>query len=904
VEYVIVGLAVVLYILVGASMGIGAFRSARRNAHELEALRSGLAELSKRVQELRADAGQPEPIAPATPEVVEAAVDTMVETPAAEAAAIEPTQWQEAAEPAGRSDETIERALTSRWMLWLGAVALALGGAFLVKHAIDEGWAGPIVRVTLGFLLGCGLTVWGEWLRRRPLQRAIAAIGPNYVPPALSAAGVWIAFASVYAAAELYDLLPPLVAFLLLGAISAGAVFLSLLQGPFMALLGLIGGDVTPLLIPSQQPLAWGLFAYLLCIVAAALFVVRCTAAWWLAWTALAGAAAWALLWFAGFWQPGDAAALGAFLLCLAGCALLLPERGLLAWQPPEQPRNFLDGIGHAGAMAWLALVTVAALIFILLRMQSYGGVSLVVLTLFVVLCLGVGRRAPLFDGLAVLAAVLTLLAMATWHLPQILPATLGHLPPQVEAAPQGYVPVPIVPPGTSRFLACVAGFAALFGGAGFVLLFGARRVALWAAVSAATPVLLLAIAYWRIEAFAVSFSWALVALVVAGGMVAAAWRVERRRAAPEFTIALAAYAAAAAAALGLGAAMTLQAAWLTVALAVEVPVLAWIGLRLKLEVLRPVALVVALVVLGRLVLNLQVVDYPLGMFPVLNWILYGYGVPAAAFLTAAIWFRRQADDALVLLLEAGSLAFVALLVTLETHALLAGSLHVPPQGLLEPSLLSIAWLLLAIGLATGGGWARRPTAVWGGRLLAGAAAVQIVGWQVGLENPLWSETPIGRLPILNLLLLAYGIPAALSAFYGWRALRGTAFVWGFAAALAFLELSLEVRHGFQGSVLSGPSTSDGEWYCYSAAWLGFAGVLLALGIRGGSIGLRYASLAVLLLTVAKVFLSDMAALTGLYRVVSFVGLGLCLIGVSYLYQRFVFPPEKARALPSTRQRP
>jgi uncharacterized membrane protein len=44
----------------------------------------------------------------------------------------------------------------------------------------------------------------------------------------------------------------------------------------------------------------------------------------------------------------------------------------------------------------------------------------------------------------------------------------------------------------------------------------------------------------------------------------------------------------------------------------------------------------------------------------------------------------------------------------------------------------------------------------------------------------------------------------------------------------------------------------------------------------------------VILLAVLKVFLVDAAGLTGLYRVASFLGLGVCLIALGYLYQRFV----------------
>src|SRR3546814_5375802 len=78
---------------------------------------------------------------------------------------------------------------------------------------------GPGARCAAGFLFGMTLAAAGERLRRRPLQRAIAAIGPNYLPPALTAAGVASAFGSLYAAYGLYGLLPPLAAFLLLALV-------------------------------------------------------------------------------------------------------------------------------------------------------------------------------------------------------------------------------------------------------------------------------------------------------------------------------------------------------------------------------------------------------------------------------------------------------------------------------------------------------------------------------------------------------------------------------------------------------------------------------------------------------------------------------------------------------------
>jgi uncharacterized membrane protein len=46
---------------------------------------------------------------------------------------------------------------------------------------------------------------------------------------------------------------------------------------------------------------------------------------------------------------------------------------------------------------------------------------------------------------------------------------------------------------------------------------------------------------------------------------------------------------------------------------------------------------------------------------------------------------------------------------------------------------------------------------------------------------------------------------------------------------------------------------------------------------------------------VLKVFIGDMSNLEGLLRIASFVGLGFCLVGIGWLYQRFVRGAEPAR---------
>ncbi|MEY2515000.1 MAG: hypothetical protein QOJ89_2358, partial [bacterium] len=71
-----------------------------------------------------------------------------------------------------------------------------------------------------------------------------------------------------------------------------------------------------------------------------------------------------------------------------------------------------------------------------------------------------------------------------------------------------------------------------------------------------------------------------------------------------------------------------------------------------------------------------------------------------------------------------------------------------------------------------------------------------------------------------------------------------------------------------------------------SALWATTGLTALVVGLRRDDRALRLGSLALLLVTVAKVFLYDLAALTSLYRVGSFIGLGLLLLVAAGLWQR------------------
>src|SRR6185312_7033337 len=194
-----------------------------------------------------------------------------------------------------------------------------------------------------------------------------------------------------------------------------------------------------------------------------------------------------------------------------------------------------------------------------------------------------------------------------------------------------------------------------------------------------------------------------------------------------------------------LAATFALSTAWLSVALALHLPAMGWIDGRVRAPVIRWLALIVAAGVLVRLVLNPYVLEYPLAATPIFNWLLYGYGVPALAFIVATRQFGSRADDLTTAVLEGGSILFGTALLTLELRHFFYARIDAPFTSLDLDSSNALLWLALAAGLMWLGRRRSRPVLFWGGVILFGLATVQVVLWQVFLANPLFTGEPVGR---------------------------------------------------------------------------------------------------------------------------------------------------------------
>jgi uncharacterized membrane protein len=448
---------------------------------------------------------------------------------------------------------------------------------------------------------------------------------------------------------------------------------------------------------------------------------------------------------------------------------------------------------------------------------------------------------------------------------------------------------------------------AALFGAAGFLAQGRSERPVapmLWAASGVVTPIGILIALYYRIAQFDRSVPFAVLALLLC---VAYAWAVEildRRPRRPAVASAAAIFAAGAIAALALALTFSLEKGWLTVGLALMVPGIAWVSLKRPLPLLRWAAAVVVVLVLARIAWEPRIVGEEVGTTPIFNWLLYGYGIPAAGFWFAGYLLRRRADDVPCRMVESGAVLFTVLLVFLEIrHVMNDGDVYHRTGDLGEVALQVSASLAMAIGLerlrARSGSIVHDVAAL----VLAAVALAGIVFGLWGFENPLMTRQPVGG-PFVNLILLGYGLPAVLAAIlaliargtrpYAYRVVAAVA-----AVGLALAYLSLEVTRLYHGPVLTRGPTTNAEQYTYSVVWLVFGVLLLLAGVFLRSQPARLASAAVVLITVGKVFLFDLAVLEGAFRALSFIGLGLVLVGIGWLYQRLLFPKRAAAPAPS-----
>lgn len=149
----------------------------------------------------------------------------------------------------------LERFLGVKLFGWIGGLVLFLAVAFFIKYSFEKNYITPELRVALGYLSGVGLLVLSQWLARG--RSPVTA-------QSLCGAGVVILYASTFAAHAYYKFMGATPAFAVMSLVTAVAFTLAVrMNAPVVAVLGLLGGFLTPPLLSTGVDNPVGLFGYL-----------------------------------------------------------------------------------------------------------------------------------------------------------------------------------------------------------------------------------------------------------------------------------------------------------------------------------------------------------------------------------------------------------------------------------------------------------------------------------------------------------------------------------------------------------------------------------------------------------------------------------------------------------------
>jgi uncharacterized membrane protein len=776
--------------------------------------------------------------------------------------------------------------LKLNWVYAVSALSLALAGIFFVQYGIENGLLPPAARVAAAILFGLALIGAGDWLRRR--WGDLKGDATAYLPSTFSGAGLVSIFGGVVAARQLYGLIGPETAMLGLVATALLAIVLGWFYGPFLAAVGLIGAAVAPFVVGGDSDAPYWLYAYFAVIAGVGLFVDTVRRWAWVSVLAVVLGIAGGHLTFVG---AGGAGWFALMLVVIAFLTILVPARGLL---PDHSGAMMVEAFRQGGGEkpifpTQLAAGAVLAVSLLLLLLRTgTGAESLLVYVCLVGLALAltvwsVGARA--LSDLTVLPAAAFLVRLGVEGL------DYGPLAQEFSARAIALRAPETAAPFTMTLLLALAtavtlAAASVSGGAGRLKPFWAAGAALVAPLAALVLEL-----FWAPSAVLGSYPWALHIIALAALMVFLALSFAR---ADEGDMRRAAYATLSALSLiALALFLVTTKGALTVALAALLVTAAALDRRFRLPEMGWFIQAAVLVLGWRLVIDPGLLWAADGAALWEVWASYG-GVALAA-LAALLLTRDLPRPGAQACLESGGASAAALLANvLITRWLLdsdgSGDLLGSHWAL---ALNAMPWLIVAMAqlyrMQLGGKmrWVRAGVAVVAGLLWAGGTVASLT-----LANPVapaWSSVAhLVKGPyLLDTLLVAYALPG-LMLLAAWRYLghlKGwlrTAIL-SVGAAFVAVYAVLEIRRFWRGPDLSVPGVTQAELYSYTVALMAVGAALLYQAIARRSQGLRRIAMAVIALTIAKVFLIDASGLTGLTRVFSFLALGLSLAGLAWL---------------------
>jgi hypothetical protein len=862
-----------------------------------------------------------------------------------------------------------EQFMGVKLFAWIGGFALFLGLVFFLKYAFENKLISPEMQVALEYVLGAGMLVGGIWMHRK--QYAVTG-------QTLCATAVVALYAVTFASHSYYRLLGIAPCFAVMVLVTAAAFLLAVqLDAQVVAILGLLGGFLTPVLLSTGKDNPVGLFSYIALLDIGLLAVVRRKQWNHLALLAAVSTVLMQAAWVAKFFAVSKvfiamSVFLGFEVLFLVAFALTDRESPwncaaaiVMAFAPLAFTLYLFD-FRELATKPWIIFSFVlaadlGALMLVLLR-DRLAAVHLVAGTA-VFIVMGIWTTAFLSNALLNWALAFYLLfAILHTAFPVVLqrlrpgaaPMWWGHLFPPL-ALLLVMIPIVRLPELTWLVWVCVLAVDCVV----FVL---ALVTASILAVIGALVLTLLAAATWILKVPAV-VSGVPDMLIVIGGFalvffvigVLAARRLTREPVPGEPAAPTPAWLPT----------LSGDARAQIPAFSAILPFVLLIMVVLRMPVANPspvFGLAMLLVVLLLGVARWTSID-----------LLAAVGLVCSAALQYA-WHEERFKPEFAVAPLMWHLAFVAVftvfpflfrsemrnrIVPWATSAL-AGPVHftlvyrvvkaawpnpvmgllpaafaIPPligllvvvRGQSDRRLSQLAWFggatLFFVTLIFPIQWERQwLTIAWAlegaallwlfhrvphnGLRLVGVALLCVAFVRLALNPSVLEYHPRSGTAIWNWYLYAYGIATAC-LFAGAKllapprdrigGLNAPALLATLGTVLAFLLLNIEIADYFTpvGALtltfrFSGIFARD---MTYSIAWAMFALMLLVAGIAKKLRAPRYASLALLGVTLMKLFIHDLSRLNQLYRIGAFVGVAVILLAASFLYQKFVTPSPK-----------
>ena len=169
------------------------------------------------------------------------------------------------------ANASMEEKIGQYWLNRVGIVAMLIGISYFLKYAFENNWIGPSGRIVIGIFAGTGLILWSEIFRKR---------GHKAFSYSLKAIGIGTLYLSLWAAFQIYHLIPAGAAFALMVIVTTSTIILALSQdAELLASFALAGGFATPMLISTGENHEVTLFTYV-CLLDIAILIVAILKPW------------------------------------------------------------------------------------------------------------------------------------------------------------------------------------------------------------------------------------------------------------------------------------------------------------------------------------------------------------------------------------------------------------------------------------------------------------------------------------------------------------------------------------------------------------------------------------------------------------------------------------------------